>query len=491
MLPIYDVRQMKEMDARLAAASSIEATIARAGYGIATLAARMLGGAYGKRVSVLAGKGNNGNDGREAARFLGSWGAKVEVQDYPEIDRKRLAEAQLVVDAVFGFGFHGDFPGIEAPEGVPLLAVDVPSGLDAGSGRASAATRPADVTLALVGMKAGQLLGDGPRLMGETYLYRLVGGVPEVETSGRLVEPEDIHISARSVETHKWSTGVAALAGSPGMMGAAAFACAAALAGGAGIVHLFAEDPSAANLAMAPLASGVVSVGAVFNGSGWEPESRLSRYKAVVIGPGRGPEAGAELAVLAQSYEGPIVIDADAITAIAAEPGLARLFARRRDAAVLTPHAAELSRLANALGVGTDHGSLAGMAAQLDVFLLVKGFPTRVYTPSGDFLAIPANGPALASAGTGDVLSGLLAARLAQGGDAETAICEAVVIHGLAAQLEGTEPVTAAKLLGRIPDALETLRSFPARMWSAPFRPVGAGGPLYFQKQSGIDWSRR
>ncbi|MDA8396868.1 MAG: hypothetical protein M0Z29_03295, partial [Actinomycetota bacterium] len=123
MLPIYDVRQMKEMDARLAAASSIEATIARAGYGIATLAARMLGGAYGKRVSVLAGKGNNGNDGREAARFLGSWGAKVEVQDYPEIDRKRLAEAQLVVDAVFGFGFHGDFPGIEAPEGVPLLTV--------------------------------------------------------------------------------------------------------------------------------------------------------------------------------------------------------------------------------------------------------------------------------------------------------------------------------------------------------------------------------
>ncbi|MDA8261742.1 MAG: bifunctional hydroxymethylpyrimidine kinase/phosphomethylpyrimidine kinase [Actinomycetota bacterium] len=491
MLSVYDVRQMKEMDARLAAASSLEATIARAGYGIATLAARMLGGAYGKRVSVLAGKGNNGNDGREAARFLRSWGAKVEVYDYPEIDRKRLADAQLVVDAVFGFGFRGDFPGIEVPAGVPLLAVDVPSGLDAGSGQACPATRPADVTLALVGLKVGQLLGDAPRLMGETYLYRLVGGVPEVGTSGRLVEPEDIRISAHAVDTHKWSTGIAVLAGSPGMMGAAAFTCAAALAGGAGIAHLFAEDPSAAGLAMAPLASGTVSVPAGFTGAGWEPEPQLSRYKAVVIGPGRGATAGQELAVLSEHYAGPLVVDADAITAIAAEPRLADLLARRQGATVLTPHGAELSRLAKALGSGTDHGSLARLAARLGVHLLVKGFPTRLYTRSGDFLAIPANGPALASAGTGDVLSGLLAARLAQGGDAEAAISEAVVIHGLAAQLEGTEPVTATRVLERIPDALAALRSFPGRKWSAPFHPVGARGPLYFEGQSRIEWSRR
>ena len=491
MLPVYDVQQMREMDARLAAASSLDAVIARAGYGIALLAVKMLGDAYGKRVSVLAGKGNNGNDGRAAARVLTAWGAKAEVLDYPDVDATRLAGADLVIDAVFGFGYRGDFPGIGAPPGVPLLAVDVPSGLEAASGRAAEATRAADVTLSLVGLKAGQLLGDGPALMGETYLYRLVGELPEVETSGRLVEPEDIRMARRSIASHKWSTGLAVLAGSAGMMGAAAFASAAALAGGAGIVHLLTEDPSSANLAMASLASGTVSVSARFTGSGWEPEPDLSRYKAIIIGPGRGKRAGAELSVLARRYAGPVVVDADAITAIASDPRLAGLIAERSGPTVLTPHGAELSRLAKALDSGTDHDSLARLAARGGFHLLVKGYPTRVYTPSGGFLAIPANGPALASAGTGDVLAGLRGARLAQGGDIEAAICEAVVAHGLAAQLEGTEPATASRVLARVPEAVEILRAFPARKWSVPFHPVGAHGPLYFPSQSRIDWRRR
>ena len=491
MLPIYDVQQMREMDARLAAASSLDAVIDRAGYGIALLALKMLGAAYGKRVAVLAGKGNNGNDGRAAARVLGNWGAKAEVQDYPDVDTARLAGADLVIDAVFGFGFRGDFPGIGAPNGIPLLAVDVPSGLGATDGRACESTRAADVTLSLVGLKAGQLMGDGPGLMGETYLYRLVGDVPAVVPSGRLIEPEDIRISRRPVTSHKWSTGMAVLAGSAGMMGAAAFTAAAALAGGAGIVHLLAEDPAAANLAMAPLASGTVSVGARFDGSGWEPAPDLNRYKAIVIGPGRGKGAGAELAALAKGFAGPLVIDADAITAIAADPHLAGLIAGRAGATVLTPHGAELSRLAKALGMGTDHDSLTRWAVSGGFHLLVKGYPTRVYTPSGGFMAIPANGPALASAGTGDVLAGLLGARLAQGGATEAAISEAVVAHGLAAQLEGTEPATASRVLARVPEALEMLRAFQPRKWPAPFHPVGSRGPLYFPSQSSIDWSRR
>ena len=488
MLPIHSVAQMREMDARLAADVPMERVIERAGFGVAALAARILRRSYGAKVLVVVGRGNNGNDGRAAAKVLSSLGARVVIEAYDPSARLSSAEADLVIDAVFGFGFHGDFDGLGEVGRAEMLALDLPSGLDADSGTACLATARASFTLSLLGLKLGQLINDGPRLCGETYLYPLHGS-PRVDSVGSLVLPEDISILPRDVSSHKWSSGLAVFGGSVGMSGAAIMASSAALRAGAGIVHLFAQDPSTA-LAVAARFPEVVVRTPSFDREGghFSGDLDLSKFRALVIGPGLGKDAGEILRAVSGIFPGPLVIDADAVVAIGEDPRLLGNVANRASPSILTPHAGELARLMNGIKGKLDHAALGEFAVRNGLVLLVKGFPTRIYSPDGRFYVVPSNGPALATAGTGDVLSGVIGARIAVGGSDALTVAEGVMIHGLAAQVNPGPPLTSMELLERIPEAMRLLRS-SKHFWSpGAFVPIGSRGPLYFAHQSNIEW---
>lgn len=492
MLTIHTVEQMREMDALLGASMPMDHVIDRAGYGVAMMASRILGRTYGAKVVVVVGKGNNGRDGRAAAKVLSGLGARVEIEPYEATGKFSHTEADLVIDAVFGFGFRGDFGGIANLGGARLLALDMPSGLDAQTGHASAATHEATFTVSLVAMKLGQLIGEGPRLCGETYLYPLAGS-PSVEPAGWLVQPRDIDIADRDMASHKWSSALGVFAGSVGMSGAAVLSSGAAMRAGAGIVHLFSRDSSTPAIVSARVPEVVIRpVEFVAGPVGFEPMPELSKFAALVIGPGLGADAGAMLGWLADRYDGPLVIDADAVVALGQDPRLLARIAKRRSPSILTPHGGELERLIEGSPSQRDHYSLRQFALSHGVFLLVKGYPTKIYSPDGEFYVVAANGRALASAGTGDVLSGIIGARVASGRADAMTIAEAVMIHGLSAQVDPGPPLTSLDLLERIPAAMRFLSSARQGLWpESAFVPIGSRGPLYLLRQSKIDWERR
>ena len=492
MLTIHTVEQMREMDAQLGASMPMDHVIDRAGYGVAMMAATILGRTYGAKVVVVVGKGNNGNDGRAAAKVLSGLGARVVIEPYEATRSSATNQADLTIDAVFGFGFRGDFDGIANLGAARLLALDMPSGLDADTGGASAATHEAAFTLSLVAVKLGQLIGDGPRLCGETYLYPL-GATPSVASAGWLVQPGDINIADKDMASHKWSSALGVFAGSAGMSGAAVLASGAGLRGGAGIVHLFSRDSSAPAIVSARIPEVVLRlVEFDADGGGFESPPDLSRFAALVVGPGLGADAGAMLGWLADRYDGPLVIDADAVVALGEDPRLLDRIAQRPSPSVLTPHGGELARLIKGAPSLRDHDSLKEFALKHRVFLLIKGYPTKIYSPNGELHVVAGNGRALATAGTGDVLSGIIGARVASGRLDAMTIAEAVMIHSLAALVPPGPPLTAFDLLERIPAAIRLLSSESREFWpESAFVPIGSQGPLYFPSQSKIDWALR
>ena len=489
MFGIYSTDQMRELDQQLMAKRSLHEIIDRAGYGIANLAGRILKVPYGKTVVVLSGTGNNAKDGLAAARVLTRMGAKVLIEPVTRFKSLKIPSADLVIDAVLGFGFRGEFSGIGSLGGQKILSIDVPSGIDADSGIASPNTSPANFTVSLVGLKPGLFLGDGPRLCGETYLYSAVEFPKDLEPAGWFVAPQDVSLVRRDFESHKWSAGVAVFAGSTGMAGAAALACGAAMRSGAGIVHLMSAEPSAS---FGPLYE---DPEIVLSNSRWDskdnrfdPELDLSRFKSVVIGPGLGEYSREILRHLLGRFDGPMVIDADALSGVAQDPKLLEAIRNRVGETVLTPHAGELSKLMRAANSGTSHSAFVEFARSHMLYLLVKGFPTRIYGPDGKYHVVASNGSNLASAGTGDVLSGIIGARLAASDRSGASIVDAAMIHGLASQLSPNDSLTANDLVKQIPGAISLLSRWPQAWNSAPFVPIQATGPLCFSSQSQIDW---
>lgn len=434
-----------------AAPVAVEVLIDRAGAAVAREALRMLGGAYGRRVVVLAGTGNNGADGRAAAARLRRRGIRVDVVDALDAPA-RLPAVDLVIDAAFGTGFRGDYDAPDAG-GAPVLAVDIPSGVSGVTGEAAGRVLAAERTVTFAALKPGLLVGPGRHLAGEVVLADI--GLDVSRASAHVVEAEDVAawLPPRPADAHKWSSAVMVVAGSPGMTGAAHLAAAAAQRAGAGMVRLatpgLGDDPNRP----------VEAVGLRLPDDGWaEAVSReLHRFRAMVVGPGLGTDLATQGGVRLLLGSSPVatVVDGDALTAVGRDLGVVR---DRVAATVLTPHDGELARLTGA-PPGPDRLAVARqLAVDAGVVVLLKGPTTVVADPAGRARIVAEGDARLATAGTGDVLSGIIGALLARGVPALEAAAGGAWLHARAASRGPAEGLVASDLLDLLPVALAEVR---------------------------------
>ncbi|MGM0592909.1 MAG: NAD(P)H-hydrate dehydratase [Pseudomonadota bacterium] len=459
-----------------------------AGYSLMTTAGQVLFDAMRKRwprvrqIAVLCGGGNNGGDGYVVARLARLAGMEVELHQLAPADKlkgearrafedaeaaavsminydgQRLDGFELVVDAMLGTGLNGEPQGIwrEAIEAVneidvPVVAVDIPSGLSADTGRVLGAAVRADLTLSFIGLKQGLFTADGPDHCGELRFSAL--NVP-VEVYGhlspaarRIDYPQlKSQLSRRRRNSHKGEHGhVLVVGGDHGMGGAVRLAGEAAARCGAGLVSLATRERHAAAIAQArpELMCHAVE----------QPEQLvplLERASVVALGPGLGRGAWGR-GVLARILESglPLVVDADALNLLALEP------AYRRDW-VLTPHPGEAARL---LGCSTAEiqadrfAAAASLEASFGGVVVLKGCGSLVLARDGEFALCSEGNPGMASAGMGDLLTGVIAALIAQGHALRDAARLATVIHGAAgdrAAATGERGMLASDLLPQL-----------------------------------------
>ncbi len=467
MHSVLSVRAMRQVDA--ASEKSIESLMDAAGYGVAMSAATM-GAGYGSVVHVLAGRGNNGGDGIVAARYLKRRGASVTVHHHgvpeprspagtaivaaracgvgfvPLDDAGPLGGGDLVIDALFGTGFRGDLPKEALPwtvANMPVLAVDIPSGVSGDTGHVSGPVFTAERTATFHALKTGHLLGEGPDRSGiiDVYDIGLVGG----EASMYLFTAGDVVVPHRSRTAHKWSVGaVATVGGVPGLSGAAVLAARAALVGGAGVSTILTTPATATAYDM--IAPDLVAIQASETDS-WQdhPSEALAlveRYDTLIVGPGLEPVSSVFVEQMICQFDGVVIVDAGALNA------LTRLdcLTDRAGPTVLTPHAGEFRRL-----TGDDPTPQAArlLAEATGAVVLLKGNPTFV---TGDRqIVVNVAGPELATIGTGDVLSGTIGAFTAAGIPILEATASAAYLHGIAGRrLAETGTVTATELIGAI-----------------------------------------
>ncbi len=453
MRPVVTVAEMRAADAAALTQVDQAALVARAGTAVAFAALRMLGSGYGHRVVVVAGKGNNGADGRVAGAVLRRRGCRVVVLDAAAPGRLPLCD--LVIDAAYGTGFRGTYTAPRVPAGAKVLAVDIPSGVDGDTGAASGRPMAADRTVTFAALKPGLLQGDGPGLAGEVVVADI--GVPVGGPPVRLVEDADVlgQVPRRSPSSHKWATAVAVVAGSPGMEGASALAASGASHAGAGMVRLVVPGVAADQPGPWPIEAVRMSLRA----DGWVDEvlGVLGRCRALVVGPGLGREDGTVDQVRRVVAESPVpvVADADALFALGTAEEAAPVLAGDRPV-VLTPHDGEYERLAGE-PPGPDRLAAARrLADRTGAVVLLKGSLTAVACPgdgagedgngSGPVLLAAAGSPRLATAGTGDVLSGVIGAFLARGVPAAAAAALGAHVHGRAADRGPAEGLVAEDL---------------------------------------------
>jgi len=454
MEPVLTVAEMRSVDEEAQRDTGLSALIARAGTAVATEAVSMLGGAYGKRVAVVAGRGNNGNDGRVAARLLARRGAQV-VVTAPGEPLGIRARVDLVIDAAYGTGFRGDYAAPD-PAGAPVLAVDIPTGLSADLGVAASGAVRATRTVTFGAWKPGLLLESGPALAGRVEVRPIGLPVARHEPSMYVIGDGDVALLPRRARSgHKWSSAVMVVAGSPGMYGAATFVAGGAGRSGAGMVRLAIPGADPAALPV----SSAVARSVPLEGFDAGVLDELERFGALVLGPGLGnavPTAEAVRRLVAFAPI-PIVIDADGLTALGDASRASAVIAARKGApVVLTPHDGEFARLAGA-PPGTDRvGAVRRLSDLLGAVVLLKGSTTIVAAPGGRVLLAASGSPRLATAGSGDVLSGMIGAFLARGVEAQTAAALAAHVHGRAAGLGRPEGLLAEDLPELVADVLSS-----------------------------------
>jgi len=450
MIPVLTPAEMAAVDA--AATDPVEVLIERAGAATARVALQMLGGGYGRRVVVLAGKGNNGADGRAAAARLRRRGVRVVVVDALDAPR-RLPPADLVIDAAYGTGFRGDYDAPDAG-GAPVLAVDIPSGVAGLTGAAAGRVLPAERTVTFAALKPGLVLEPGRSLAGAVSLADIGLDVSGART--HVLEAADVAalLPLRAADAHKWSAPVMVVAGSPGMTGAAHLAAAAAQRAGAGMVRLatpgLGDDPGRPTEA----------VGLRLPESGWaEAVSReLHRFRSLVVGPGLGTDLATRGGIRLLLGSAPVaaVVDGDALTAVGSDLEVVR---DRVAATVLTPHDGEYARLAGHPPGDDRLDAARALAAEAGAVVLLKGPTTVVADPEGTVRIVTTGDSRLATAGTGDVLSGIIGALLARGVRPLDAAAAGAWLHGTAASLGPEAGLVAGDLLGLLPAALASVRA--------------------------------
>jgi hydroxyethylthiazole kinase-like uncharacterized protein yjeF len=487
MHELLTAAEMAEADRRTIAAGTPGMTLMEAaGAAVADVAAALVPDGP---VLVVAGPGNNGGDGFVAARRLAAAGRAVTVALYGDPARLRsdgaiarerwsgptlpaagpLPEAALVIDALFGAGLDRDVTGSAAGlvaamnAGPPVLAVDLPTGLDADTGRPLGVAVRAAATVSFFRKKPGHLLYPGRGLCGPLTLAQI--GIPEAVLDaigpaafentpalwGALWRPP-------SPEDHKYRRGHALVVSGPlARTGAARLAAGAALRAGAGLVTL--ASPGAA-LAVNAAHLTAVMLTRVDDAAGLAAALAEPRLTAVALGPGLGT-GPREQALVAAALAAPpaALLDADALTVWQDDPpALFAAIAARAAAVVLTPHDGEFARLFPDLADLAKPARTRAAAARSGAIVLLKGADTTIAAPDGR-LAINANAPPwLATAGSGDVLAGLAAGLLAQGLPAFEAACAAAWLHG-AAGAEAGPGLTAE-------DLAPALRPVLRRLWS-------------------------
>lgn len=452
MLPIVTPAEMRAIDA--AAPEPEEVLVERAGSAVARAAIRMMGGTYGRTVDVVAGIGNNGADGRVAARHLAARGVKVRVWPVATCPAT-LPAGDLVIDAAFGTGFHGSWRPPDVGD-TPVLAVDLPSGLDGLTGTVDGRVLAATRTITFAALKPGLLLAHGPDLAGDIEVVDI--GL-DADSATSLVQRDDVAswVPARSSNAHKWNAAVRIIAGSRNMPGAAALCAGAAQRTGAGMVQV--SVPGLDHAAQLP----VESVLRTLPATGWADEALRSfdRFHCVVLGPGlgRADDTAASTRYVAIRTPLPVVIDGDGLFALAWHADGAAALLRQRDApTVLTPHDGEYQLLTGVRPSPDRITSARRLAVDTDSVVLLKGPTTVVADPSGDVLVVRSGDERLATAGTGDVLAGIIGALIAMRIDAFEAAAAGAWIHGRAALGAPEAGMVASDLLATLPQVLGALR---------------------------------
>jgi NAD(P)H-hydrate epimerase len=494
MRPLLSPQQMTAADAAaIASGASVDVLMERAGRAVARAAIGLAGGRYGRRAVVMCGKGNNGGDGFVAARVLAAEGLGVrcivvgldEVSGTasdkldalrnagitPElfgVARFSTRSCDVVVDALYGTGFHGiaerqAADAIEAinQAGCPVVAVDIPSGLDGLTGTAEGPVVTADVTVAMAAEKLGTALAT---VAGEVVVADI--GIPVDGASVHMTELEDVRrvLPVRAADLHKGSAGsVAIMAGSRAMTGAAALCARAAGRTGAGYVRL-----GTVSAVKQVVGHGLPEVLVHDLGDEWAAEawddfaSQVKSSDVLAVGPGMGQGDGhAALIDRALGAEVPLVLDADGLNNIAGDD---RALRGRTGATILTPHPGEMGRL---LGIPTEQvqadrlGAARGASERFGAVVLLKGARSVIADPSGCAVVDPAGGPVLATAGSGDVLTGVIAAFVAAGMEPFEAAWAGCYLHGTAGRLVAARAGSAGAVAWDFAEALpEAMRSF-------------------------------
>ncbi len=454
--PVYLARDIRKIEAKFLPAQRL---MEAAGLAAAELARELLGES-GTSVLVLAGPGNNGGDALVLARHLKQWWFKVDVvftgdaKKLPRDAARALhlwqkaggilhnkipaGKWDLAVDGLFGIGLKRRPEGRYAQLverinrlGIPVLALDVPSGLDADTGRILGAAVRATHTITFIALKPGLLTGEGLNCCGEIHVRGLdIDAAATLVPKGWLLSHATCpRLKPRPRNSHKGLFGnVGILGGAMGMVGAALLAGSAALKLGAGrtYVALLAEnaplvDPSQPELMLR------------------SPEELLEfdNLECLAVGPGLGQSNDAQhFLAAALKIKLPLVLDADALNLIGSEARLQQLLKKRSAPTILTPHPAEAGRL---LKNGTEEIQRDRLAAALEIakrnrcHVVLKGAGSICALPDGSWYINSSGNPGMASAGMGDVLTGIIAALIAQGLNPGDAMLLAVYLHGAAA----------------------------------------------------------
>ena len=470
--PVFEAAEMRAVDAWAIEEQGVpqDDLMEGAALGLARLAAELAAGAA--PIRIVAGKGNNGGDGRVAARLLRDDGHEVELIDGTEpFDANRLAGSAVVVDALLGTGFEGAprepvasaIAAINAQD-APVIACDVPSGVNASTGEIEAEAVRADATATFHGSKLGLHVEPGKGHAGRVEVVEIgiPRGAPAPSAAG-LISDRVLELYPRRERSGwKFSSGVVVVVGgSMGLTGAPTMAARSAQRAGAGYVQVAVPGPvqPAVDLRLLEqMSRGLPDDDGFHTPAGvGDVEELAERAGAVVLGPGLGRAEGAQefARAAAVAVEAPLLVDADGLNAHA---GRLELFREREAPTVLTPHEAELGRLleVDAEEVAAHRVRHVRAAAERSgAVVLLKGDDTIVALPGGP-LAISRGGtPALATAGTGDVLSGLIGALLAKRLGAFEAASMGALAHTLAAQhaagLLGADHVMAGDVIEGLP----------------------------------------
>ena len=493
--PLWEADEMRAADKHAIEEAGVPSLdlMERAGAGLARVTAAAAGEGP---IRVVIGKGNNGGDGLVAARLLREEGREVDVLAAGDVadlrgdahanlerlpgsapapfDAARLEGSGAIVDALLGTGFEGEprepvagaIAAINAAK-APVVACDVPSGVNASNGEVAGEAVEADVTATFHGPKVGLYVDPGKEHSGRVEVVEIgiPRGAPPPGMAGLISERALALVPARARGGNKFQSGTVVVAGGArGLTGAPTMAALAAMRTGAGYVQLAVPEPAETVLDLRLMEAMTHALphenGAHVEAGAQQVLELAQRAGAIVLGPGLGRSEGAVAFArrVAREVETPLLIDADGLNAHA---GQLELLRERGAPTVLTPHEGELGRL---LGVESDavrarriqHAREA--ARRSGAIVVLKGDDTLVVPPDGPLAVSPGATPALATAGTGDVLSGVIGALLAKRMDAFAAACAGVLAHAragqAAARLLGADHVVAGDVIDSIPGAM-------------------------------------